>query len=124
MASERRERLRECFGDANIEVLLVTNPTNIRYLSGFTGSNGALLVGSSAADDRLATDFRYLTQSASQCPDLEMILDRQCARALIAFAGTASTTRVGFESHSTTVAAYEGLRSVHEIGRASCRERV
>lgn len=46
--------------------MLVTDLVNVRYLSGFTGSAGALLV---YADDRpalLATDGRYRTQAARQ----------------------------------------------------------
>ena len=53
--------------------MLVTDLINVRYLSGFSGSNGALLV---FADDRvplLATDGRYRTQAAEQAPDLELV---------------------------------------------------
>ncbi len=56
--------------------MLVTDLVNVRYLSGFTGSNGALLV---FADDRgavLATDGRYRTQAAEQAPELEIAIER------------------------------------------------
>ena len=58
--------------------MLVTDLINVRYLSGFTGSNGALLV---FADDReavLATDGRYRTQAAQQAPGLEVVIERAC----------------------------------------------
>ena len=62
--SGRLGRLRATFGDAGCDALLVTNLTNVRYLTGFTGSAGVLLV---RADDAvLFTDGRYATQSSEQ----------------------------------------------------------
>lgn len=57
-------RLNGLFVGAGCDALLVTNITNIRYLTGFTGSAGKLLVTS----DRviLTTDGRYATQSCEQ----------------------------------------------------------
>src|SRR4051812_36706750 len=60
----RLQRLREAFAGAGCDALLVTNLTNVRYLTGFTGSAGSLLV---RRDDAvLVTDGRYQTQSAEQ----------------------------------------------------------
>ena len=44
--------------------MLVTNLVNVRYLTGFTGSNGALLVRADGGDV-LATDGRYTTQAGA-----------------------------------------------------------
>jgi Xaa-Pro aminopeptidase len=55
----RRDRLRAHLEAAGCVVLLVTAPSDVRYLSGFSGSNAALLIGSDAASDTLATDARY-----------------------------------------------------------------
>ena len=45
-------------------------PVNVRYLTGFTGTNGlALIDAGEAAAHRFLTDFRYATQSAAQVPD-------------------------------------------------------
>ena len=54
--------------------LLVTSLANVRYLTGFTGSNAVLLLEDSAA--LLGTDGRYTVQAAEQCPDLPVHLDR------------------------------------------------
>ena len=54
----RRDRLRVTLTDAGCAVLLVTAPGDVRYLTGFVGSNGALLVGSDG-EDVLVTDARY-----------------------------------------------------------------
>ncbi|HUR17411.1 MAG TPA: Xaa-Pro peptidase family protein [Acidimicrobiales bacterium] len=60
----RAVRLREQLDGAGCEAFLVTTPTNIRYLSGFSGSAGLLLV---LADEMvLCTDGRYKSQSAEQ----------------------------------------------------------
>jgi Xaa-Pro aminopeptidase len=83
--------------------MLVTDLVNVRYLSGFTGSNAALLV---FADDRgavLATDGRYRTQAARQAPDVEVAIERACGRYLAGRAATAGVRRLGFESHVVTV---------------------
>jgi len=60
----RVERLRATLGEAGCDALLVTHITNIRYLTGFTGSAALLLVG----DDALTfvTDGRYEEQSAGE----------------------------------------------------------
>ena len=60
----RLPKLRAALADAGCDALLVTYLKNIRYLTGFTGSAGLLLV----LPDRLvfATDGRYETQSAQQ----------------------------------------------------------
>src|SRR5687768_17653718 len=62
--SARLGRLRDAFDGAGCDALLVTNLTNVRYLSGFTGSAGSLLVR--AEDAVLFTDGRYATQSSEQ----------------------------------------------------------
>lgn len=60
----RLPRLRAALGEAECDALLVTNLTNVRYLTGFTGSAGVLLV---TPDELvLATDGRYKFQSAEQ----------------------------------------------------------
>ena len=58
----RIPRLRQAFGDAGCDALLVTRLVNIRYLTGFTGSAAVLLV---RPDDLVfVTDGRYRDQSA------------------------------------------------------------
>jgi Xaa-Pro aminopeptidase len=89
--------------------MLVTDLINVRYLSGFTGSNGALLV---FADDRgplLATDGRYRTQAAEQAPDLEVAIERALGRHLVGRAADAGVGKLGFESNVVTVDGFDSL---------------
>lgn len=62
--SGRLDRLRETFPDAGVDGLLVTAAANIRWLTGFTGSAGLLLVTPQRAV--LTSDGRYRTQSEEQ----------------------------------------------------------
>jgi Xaa-Pro aminopeptidase len=67
----RLARLRESMALNSLDVMLITQPENRRYLSGFTGSAGVLIV--TAERQAIATDFRYYDQVHSQCPDWELI---------------------------------------------------
>jgi Xaa-Pro aminopeptidase len=104
----RRGRLRAILRDEGLDAALISSLVNVRYLTGFTGSNGALLVGA-AGTDVLCTDGRYLTQSAAQAPDLERVIDRAGAAALADRAGTDRVRRLGYESHAVTVDLYATL---------------
>jgi Xaa-Pro aminopeptidase len=66
----RVQRLRSALQECELDAALVSNAQNRRYLSGFTGSAGYLLI--SAADAVIATDFRYYEQSAAQAPDFRL----------------------------------------------------
>src|SRR6476620_3396050 len=100
----RRDAVRAQLATDGLDSLLVTNLLNVRYLTGFTGSNAALLIAVDGADV-FCTDGRYVTQSAEQVPDLERVIDRASAVALIRRA----SGRTGFEALSLTVA---GLRAL------------
>ncbi|MBB5908859.1 M24 family metallopeptidase [Actinoalloteichus hymeniacidonis] len=117
----RRVALRELLRDANLDALLVTDLLNVRYLTGFTGSNAALLVhgsDSAGAEDRtvFCTDGRYLTQAGEQVPDLNRVIERASAAALAAKAGAeaAAYRRTGFESQTVTVDGLGSLTSAAE----------
>ena len=64
MSAARRAAVLERVAERELDALLVTNLVNVRWLTGFDGSNGAVVLG--ADQVRFITDFRYLTQSAEQ----------------------------------------------------------
>ena len=86
----RRARARRSVEQHGSTHLLVTDPVNVRYLTGFTGSNGQLLLAPDADDDRLITDQRYDERAATSCPDLDRILDRDPFSATLTAAPSAS----------------------------------
>jgi Xaa-Pro aminopeptidase len=103
----RRQALARGFGQ-RVEGFLVTKPVNIRYVSGFTGSNGAVLV---AADGTatLATDGRYAVQAADESPDVEIAVVRSVAVDLVRLAGELGIGRLGFERHHVTVSQHDAM---------------
>ena len=111
----RRDRLRGLLRAAELDALLITDLINIRYLTGFTGSNAALLVVTEDTQKsldpvgtrtRFCTDGRYTTQSAAEVPDLPRLIGRPCDRALLALAPGGA---VGFEARSVSVADHAAL---------------
>ena len=66
--TSRAERVADVLRERDLHALLVTDLVNVRWLTGFTGSNGAAVVGADGTR-RFLTDFRYLTQSAEQLDD-------------------------------------------------------
>ncbi|GAA4923447.1 Xaa-Pro aminopeptidase [Actinomycetospora succinea] len=116
--ARRRDALRDLLREAGLDALLVTDLINVRYLTGFTGSNAALLVhagdDADAGEDRtvLATDGRYTTQAAAQTPDLAVLVERACAPALLAGRDGA----IGFDSAHVTVDGHADLVAALEHG--------
>lgn len=70
MNNSRVTKIMSDYFNNSSEGLLVTSRTNCTYLSGFTGSNGYLLL--TQANAILFTDSRYVEQAALQCPDLDV----------------------------------------------------
>lgn len=102
--------MRRRLAAAGLDAMLVTDLVNVRYLSGFTGSNGALLVRVDDETPVLATDGRYVTQAAAQAPDAERVIERAVGPHLAARAAAAGIRRLGYESHVVTVDAFTGLQ--------------
>jgi Xaa-Pro aminopeptidase len=103
---DRPDRLAAQIEQRGLDALLVTELVNVRWLTGFTGSNGLAVVGAGAdAAQRLfLTDFRYLTQSAEQLDGgwERAIVPEVLPAAATAIAGPAEpetdgTVRVGFD---------------------------
>ena len=86
--AERRQRLRALVSEqVGSRVLLVTHLPNVRYLSGFSGSNAVLVVGVDADADLLGTDGRYVDQAAAEAPGLPTLIDRDTLTAVLAAVG-------------------------------------
>ena len=60
----RADRVAARLDERELDLLLVTDLTNLRYLTGFTGSNGMAILGGDVR--RFVTDFRYVEQAAQQ----------------------------------------------------------
>lgn len=72
---ERRNKLREIFASTS-NAALFFDAVSIRYLSGFSGSNSALLIGTDAKDDFLLTDERYTKRAKDEAIDIKIAINR------------------------------------------------
>ena len=98
--SDRAARLDDALRERELDAVLVLDPANLRWLTGFSGSNGAAVVGPGIR--RFLTDFRYLSQSREEVP--EAWGDAEIATDLLArVAEGGLPARVGFEDDHVTV---------------------
>lgn len=103
----RRERLWERCSDLEVDGIVITRLANVRYLTGFTGSNGQLLLGRDGA--AFVTDGRYTEQSRHEVPDLERITAQRLSDTLRDWCGANAIERLAFEAEEVTVARHEDL---------------
>ena len=101
---DRVTRLAARLPEEELDAVLISSPDNRRYLSGFTGSAGYLLVTSQR--QFLFTDSRYTEQAGNQSPHFEVIQTQPGLDWLIDALKETGVRRVGFESDHMTVAAY------------------
>ena len=106
----RRSRVRAAIRRKRLDALLVTNETNVHYLTGFTGDSSYLLLSSD--DEIICSDSRYTTQLERECPQIERLIQTQktdmnatVARALRKL----DVAQVGVEADSLSVAAHQRL---------------
>ena len=101
--SGRLSRLRASLAEQSIDALLITQPENRAYLSGFTGSAGVLFISAELA--AIATDFRYYEQLSIESPCFELVkVTSTFADALPELLARQPVKRLGFESDHVTVA--------------------
>ena len=104
-----RRRLETASGDQAVDAVLVTGAENRRYVSGFTGSAGQLLVTPEAAV--LLTDFRYVEQAQGEAPAFEIVTTEGHAWPYVAEqAQRLGVRRLGFEAEDLSVDAHLRLQ--------------
>ena len=70
--NKRQEKLRKVIGEQGLDGILITNLTNIRYISGFTGSAASCLI--TPEGQYFITDGRYIEQSKSQVKSFDRFI--------------------------------------------------
>jgi Xaa-Pro aminopeptidase len=107
--TDRAERLVTLLPKAEIDLMLVTDLVNVRYLTGYTGSNGLAVIGPSTRV--FITDFRYVEQAAEE---VEQSFDRRQAPLELIDAMKevlpAGPIRLGFEEQQVSVHGHRKLR--------------
>jgi len=108
--TERRQRLRLAADLDGGQALLVTHLPDVQWATGFSGSNGTLLITSS--DEVLITDGRYREQVRSECPGLSVeIVSGSMDSALVAIAREKELGQVLFQGQRIVWSTAERLRS-------------
>jgi Xaa-Pro aminopeptidase len=90
----------------DVDALLVTEPANLRYVTGFTGSNGFAVVGPRIR--RFVTDFRYVEQAKVEVPDFDREQGPQELLAALSH-GLDGVKRLGFDENHLSVRAHRRL---------------
>jgi Xaa-Pro aminopeptidase len=94
----RADRLAALLEERSLDCLLVTDLVNVRYLTGFTGTNGACLV--SPTERLFFTDFRYVERARAEVPDFERI---EAGRDLLGDVAGRLRGRAGFDDAHLSV---------------------
>ena len=110
MLKSRRSSLEPFFEEYDLDAILISDLRNIRYLCGFSGSEGALLV--SPATTWFLCDSRYTAQAETE---VQGAVVKECAlrlETLYTLATENGLKRIGFEATHTSVSAYRKIAGV------------
>jgi Xaa-Pro aminopeptidase len=137
--ADRRRRAAEAVVGLDADGLLVTTLVNVRYLTGFTGSNGALLLAADGSGTFL-TDGRYRDQALDEVAGVDHVITRdllgEAVGRMAVGAWVCETHTMSVDAHATLTEAgvstvpgerlVEGLREVKDDGeidalRRACR---
>ena len=105
---ERADRLAALVLEQEVELLLVSDLVNVRYLTGFAGTNGAVLIGPGRR--AFLTDFRYFERAQGEITGFDVVRGRDDLLESVAeLAGDWEAQSIGFEDAHLTVRAHARL---------------
>ncbi len=112
----RLQKLRQGLKQKELDALIISRQENRRYLSGFTGSDGWLLISNNSA--RLAVDFRYVEQAKKEAPEFDVIhIKGDVTGWLPKLASDSGYKHVGFEADQVPFVVYQQLcRTISDGG--------
>lgn len=106
----RLQKIQRSLTENGLDALLVSQPQNRRYLSGFSGSAGWLLISSQKA--LLAVDFRYVEQAKLEAPNFEVVhIKGEPLNWLPELAVSLEVKKIGFESSYVPYASYQKIHT-------------
>jgi len=116
----RLEKLRAGLGEKEIDGILISQPENRRYLSGFDGSAGFLIITKN--NSILATDSRYIIQARRQAPEYEILpITSDIGGWFPGLAGGLNIKRLGFEEEFLTFSLYRRLCDILGKGKTGLK---
>lgn len=97
---QRLSAVRQKLPQWKVGGLFITSPTNRRWLSGFTGSSGYLIITADRAF--FGTDFRYWGRAAKEAPDFELIkMEGDIKERMAKFLNKSAVSSLGVEGQMT-----------------------
>ena len=107
----RIDKLRQELRARDLDGILITDPQNRRYLSGFTGSAATLLI--TAERKMIQVDFRYFERAGRESPDWEQVrVTSTKQEALADMVAQSGVRRLGFEANHVTVAQLAEMQGI------------
>ena len=115
--ANRLERLRSQLAQNGLDAIFISQSENRRYLSGFTGSAGFLLISQDRAI--LATDFRYVEQARAEAPAFEIVrMQGAPSEWFPTLVSGLDIQKLGFEGREVSLCTYKELAgAVGGMGR-------
>ncbi len=108
--AERLNNIRNLVNEEDINALIISSSFNRRYLSGFRGSAGLLLISSEKA--LLVTDFRYVNQAREQAPHFEVIRwQDDLYKSIAPIVEENGWKKLGFEAGQVIYSAFEEMKN-------------
>ncbi|MGZ3577965.1 MAG: aminopeptidase P family N-terminal domain-containing protein, partial [Syntrophales bacterium] len=104
----RLARVRAILHEYEIDALLFLDMKNVRYLTGFTGSDGALVIGEK--QEILLVDGRYTNQARKEVQGPQVFEYKEKIDGIAASLSDGSLRSVGFESQAMNVSTYLNLK--------------
>ena len=108
--NDRIEPLKFNFRSKNIGAFLVTEPANLFYLTGYTGSNGMLIVINNHSKPIFYTDFRYQEQVKSEVKNCQIKIWNRNLFSTFPVEVLKGIERLGFESNNLTYTNYSSIK--------------
>ena len=108
---QRQEKLKSVLADQGLDGMLITNLTNIRYISGFTGSAASCLI--TPDSQYFITDGRYIEQSKAQVKGFKRFIDMDSHLSIIRKNNlNPHGFKIAFEGDHVTFSLYEEMTSI------------
>lgn len=111
---EKITKLRKLLEENKLDAILITNPINRRYISGFTGTAGVAIVSQEAT--RFITDFRYVEQATEQAKHFTIVEHKSSIESEInKQLNELNIQHLGFEKDDVTYAGFQRYEKSFEV---------
>lgn len=106
----RIKKIQDKLSSWKIDVLIINTIENIRYLSGFTGSNGIIII--TPDTNFFLTDSRYAAQAREEIKGLKIKIYKKQIEEVASLIGQTKFKRIGFEGKGITYDVYHKLKGL------------